>query len=69
MGWGNSSDSSTRDCLGFGALAVGVYAGAGALIGHAVKRDDWKPVSPHGLDVAAAPTKGRGVSLAVRLSF
>ena len=65
----SSSGGSTGDCLGLGALYVAMYAGVGALLGHAIKRDDWKPVSPPALDVAVAPTRGRGVSLAVRLSF
>jgi len=69
IGFDGSGASTTSDCLAVGVLLTASYAGIGGLIGLAVKRDDWRSVSAHTLDVAVAPARGRGVAVGVRWGF
>jgi hypothetical protein len=65
----NCSTESRENCWGAAAMVAAVDAGIGALIGLAIKHDDWKRVSPRTFDVAVTPVRGRGVAVAVKMSF
>jgi hypothetical protein len=51
------------------AFFGGIGAAGGALIGAVIRTDRWTTVPPNTLTLSVSPAPGRGVALAMRLSF
>jgi len=51
------------------AVAAGIGAATGALVGLLIKTDRWKTVPADSLNVTVGPVPGHGLALTVRLSF